>query len=170
MEIEMYNSKTVKTRKPTKCFLCDLKIEVGTVVDHESGKFDGAMFSRHSHPECGKEWVKENSDAEYADEWTQFLFENSCEEGKLTNWRKMIREKYQISKTAGDDMSTKGKTHNRASRCYRVKKVHYGEGARTTCNAQGLFVLSTKNIEEVTCTPCSKHIGLENRNNGTDKN
>jgi hypothetical protein len=55
MEIEMYRCKSVKTRKPTRCFLCEVRIEIGTVVDHESGKFDGAMFSRHSHPECAKE-------------------------------------------------------------------------------------------------------------------
>ena len=91
----MYNIKSVKTRKPTRCFLCRVEIHPGTVVDYESGKYDGAMFSRHSHPECGKEWVKQNDDAVYGDEWTQRLFENTDYEGTLIKeWREMIKSKY----------------------------------------------------------------------------
>ena len=93
MEIEMYRSKTVKTRKPTKCFLCYVKIEPGTLVDYESGKFDGAMFSRHSHPECAAEWIKQNADSEYDDEWSDRLFyENPIEDFRA--WQDMIRTKY----------------------------------------------------------------------------
>jgi hypothetical protein len=99
MEIEMYRCKSVKTRKPTRCFLCEARIEIGTVVDHESGKFDGAMFSRHSHPECAKEWIKENEDSEYGDEWTRRLFENTDYEGnKFKEWQDMIIEKYNVKK------------------------------------------------------------------------
>jgi len=97
MEIEMYNSKSVKTRKVHRCFLCWVKIEVGTVVDYESGKFDGAMFSRHSHPECAKEWIKENEDSEYGDECTQRLFENTDYEGNLfKDWQNTIIDKYGV--------------------------------------------------------------------------
>lgn len=94
MEIEMYRSKDVKTRKPTKCFLCYVKIEIGTVVHHESGKFDGAMFSRHSHNECSIEWNKQNSDAEYGDEWSDRLFYDGTQE-EFRDWQNMIRKKYE---------------------------------------------------------------------------
>jgi hypothetical protein len=67
-------------------------------------------------------------------------------------------------------MSTKGKTYNRMSRCYKVKKVHFGEGFRTTCKAQGLFIVSTKNKEEVTCNSCNRIAEVENKNNGTVEN
>lgn len=96
MEVEMYNSKTVKTRKPTKCFLCLVNIEPGTTVDYESGKYDGAMFSRHSHPECGKEWVKENADSEWGDEWSQRLYEDSDTGNQFIDWQSMIRSKYEM--------------------------------------------------------------------------
>jgi len=93
--VEFYNCKTVKTRKPTRCFLCRVKIDPGTEVEYESGKYDGVMFSRHSHPECGKEWVKENADSAYGDEWTQRLFENTDYDGKTFKaWQDSIIAKY----------------------------------------------------------------------------
>lgn len=66
--MELYDSKDIKaTRKDHQCFLCFLNIPKGTQCFYEKGKWDGDMFSRHSHNECSTEWTKMNDsfDAEW---------------------------------------------------------------------------------------------------------
>jgi hypothetical protein len=92
--MELYNSKEVKTRKQTRCFICGVTILPKTVCHYESGKYDGEMFSRHSHNECSKEWSRQNREQEYGDEWFDLFSDGTREE--LLAWKQMIRDKYQL--------------------------------------------------------------------------
>lgn len=93
--MDLYKSKDVKTRKLVSCFLCGIKIQPGTVAHYESGKYDGTMFSRHSHEECSKEWNRINKDYESWDGESWIMFEES-DQMNLTEWREQIRTKYPI--------------------------------------------------------------------------
>lgn len=91
--MEFYNSKEVKTRKEHNCFLCNLKINIGTKVFYEAGKYEGDFFSRYSHLECSKEWNKQNKEADDGDAWGWF---ESVEDGNPKEWNQKIRRKYDI--------------------------------------------------------------------------
>lgn len=81
MTLDLYDSKSVTTRKEHECAYCDNLIVAGTEdVLHESGKFCGDFFSRYACPDCkplvGEFW--DYMDCESADirsNWEEFLAE-----------------------------------------------------------------------------------------------
>jgi hypothetical protein len=50
--MDCITSKTVKTRKPHRCWWCGEAIEVGSSVGLETGIDDGQWFRSYWHPEC----------------------------------------------------------------------------------------------------------------------
>lgn len=52
MSMEFYNRTTPKARKEYKCEYCQNAIHIGERHSHETGKYDGDMFSRRLHFEC----------------------------------------------------------------------------------------------------------------------
>ena len=99
--LELYNSTETMARKDHCCEHCGKKIPKGFKYFYESGKYDGSMFTRKSHPECSEKWKKDNEDQHFDDDWSDF-FDSDTEEER-NKWLRMIEEKYGLEKEEFDD-------------------------------------------------------------------
>lgn len=125
--MEFYESKDIKkTRKEHICFLCRLPIPKQTACFYESGKYDGDMFSRHSHHECSSKWRDMNLDV-YDDEWLDFeCMSEVYPHDKLGWWRKQINEKYSLGFEPFDMIHSKRRI--KLSELKRVETTKESEG------------------------------------------
>lgn len=88
MCLEFYNATTPKARKEYKCEYCNQIIPIGEKHSHETGKYDGDMFSRRLDFTCYNimsEYCNINSEDEFTwdgiDDWLQDKYCYDCKHG-----------------------------------------------------------------------------------------
>lgn len=88
MGMDFYNRTTPKARKEYKCEYCNRIIHIGEKHSHETGKYDGDMFSRRLDFPCYNMMEGYCSDEqeneftwEHITDWLQSNYCYDCEHG-----------------------------------------------------------------------------------------